>query len=38
MLAYEQYGDAARGDEIAARNAVHNPLFVPPRALSILER
>lgn len=38
VLAYEQYGDAARGDEIAARNAVHNPLFVPPRALSILER
>ncbi len=38
VLAYELYGDAARGDEIAARNAVHNPLFVPPRALSILER
>lgn len=37
VLAYEQYGDAARGDEIASRNAVHNPLFVPPRALSILE-
>lgn len=37
VLAYEQYGDAARGDEIASRNAVHNPLFVPPRTLSILE-
>ncbi|MDY2890254.1 MAG: hypothetical protein SOT14_01760, partial [Succinivibrio sp.] len=38
VLAYARYGDASRADEIASRNGIHNPLFVPPRALSVLDK
>ena len=37
VLAYEQYGDANLADEIAQRNGIHNPLFEPPKALSVLD-
>lgn len=35
--AYEQYGNANLADEIAQRNGIHNPLFEPPKALSVLD-
>ena len=35
-LAWELYSDGDRGDEIATRNAVVHPLFVPAEALSVL--
>lgn len=38
VLAYAKYGDASRADEIASRNGIHNPLFVPPRSLSVLDK
>lgn len=38
VLAYDQYEDAARGDEIAARNNINHPGFVPPVALQVLSR
>lgn len=37
LIAYRVYGDAARGDEIVARNSVRHPLFVPGgQALEVL--
>ncbi|MFC3674656.1 DNA circularization protein [Ferrovibrio xuzhouensis] len=36
VLAYQLYGDATRADEIASRNGVAHPGFVPPEPLSVL--
>ena len=38
VLAYDQYEDAARGDEIAARNHVVHPGFMPAQTLQVLSR
>lgn len=38
VLAYRVYGDATRGEEIAQRNGVPHPGFVPPQRLSVLNR
>lgn len=38
VLAYRLYGDAARGEEIAVRNGVPHPGFVPPALLSVPNR
>lgn len=38
VLAYRLYGDATRGEEIAIRNGVPHPGFVPPQRLSVLNR
>ncbi|QCO07539.1 DNA circularization protein [Azospirillum argentinense] len=36
VLAYDLYEDAARGDDIVARNRVAHPGFVPPEPLKVL--
>ena len=36
VVAYRFYGDAARADEITARNKIANPGFVPVEALQVL--
>jgi prophage DNA circulation protein len=36
VLAHRVYGDATRADELADRNAVPHPAFVPARALEVL--
>jgi hypothetical protein len=38
VLAYDQYEDAARGDEIALRNHINHPGFIPARPLQVLSR
>lgn len=38
VLAYRLYGDATRGEEIARRNGVRHPGFVPPQPLSVPNR
>ncbi|MEZ2293099.1 DNA circularization protein [Variovorax sp. RCC_210] len=38
VLAYEQYEDAGRADEVASRNHVIHPGFVPAIALQVLSR
>lgn len=37
VLAYRQYGDAHRADEIVERNQIPHPLFVPVRPLRLLQ-
>lgn len=38
VLAYDRYKDAARGDEIATRNRIRNPSFIPAEPLRLLSR
>lgn len=38
VIAYDQYEDAARGDEIAVRNHINHPGFVPATALQVLSQ
>ncbi len=38
VLAYDLYEDAARADEIAARNRIAHPGFLPPVPLQVLSR
>ena len=38
VLAYRLFGDATRGEEIAIRNGVPHPGFVPPTRLSVPNR
>lgn len=35
-LAYDYYGDTSRADEIIARNAIENPLFVPVQPIKVI--
>ena len=38
VLAYDLYEDAARADEIATRNRINHPGFLPPIPLQVLSR
>jgi hypothetical protein len=37
VLAYQQFGDASRADEIVTRNAVQHPGFLPPLPLKVAQ-